>query len=145
MSKLTRTLIILTTLLAATHIPISLSAHAQTGNILLDEEKIITDIKPTDVIFWTANSAISYSDNYVTVPLQLRTEQNFTLYTSQVSFLPPPGMELLEIKAPPHSQIMDPISRKNVDVYSGGVFELTLKTTKPIQTDKITLGVKYLG
>ena len=39
----------------------SMTTFAQTGNILLDEEKVITDIKPTDVIFWTANSAISYS------------------------------------------------------------------------------------
>lgn len=123
----------------------SMTTFAQTGNILLDEEKVITDIKPTDVIFWTANSAISYSDGYITIPLQLRTEQNFTLYTSEVTFLPPTGLELLEVKAPVSSQILDPVSRKNVDVYSGGVFELTLKANAPFTAEKIKIGAKYLG
>lgn len=120
-------------------------AHARAPNFLLEEESTIKDLKPTDVIFWKAISGLYYQDEYISVPVLLETKMDFSLYTSKVTFSPPPGTEIVKIKTPAIDTLKDPVSRKMVDVYKGGYFEVVLKAKTPITENKIYLSVNYLG
>ena len=121
------------------------TSSAQTGNVLLDEEVLIPDLKPTDVIIWDVSTGVQYSDGYISVPLQLKTKQNFSIYTDKLNFLPPAGTKIHSVNFPNSSTLLDPVTKKMVDVYSGGYFEIILKLEKKAVKNKIDIAISYLG
>ena len=121
------------------------TSSAQTGNVLLDEEVLIPDLKPTDVIIWNVSTGVQYSDGYISVPLQLKTKQNFSIYTDKLNFLPPAGTKIHSVNFPNSSTLLDPVTKKMVDVYSGGYFEIILKLEKKAVKNEIHIAISYLG
>ena len=121
------------------------TSSAQTGNVLLDEEVLIPDLKPTDVIIWDVSTGVQYSDGYISVPLQLKTKQNFSIYTDKLNFLPPAGTKIHSVNFPNSSTLLDPVTKKMVDVYSGGYFEIILKLEKKAVKNEIDIAISYLG
>lgn len=142
-------------LLLGAPIGYSQSASAQSGNILnqLEEsggdpsKKPSKDIHPRDVIHWTAVGAeIDPGHGIITFLAGLTTEQQFTIYEDKVEWLPPPGWTVSKVVPPPTSQQFDPISNKDVSVYTGGEFKVTL--TGPTGSNPGTtfdMAVKYVG
>lgn len=130
-------------------VDVNYTSYAQSGNVLLDEQKqeadVPKDLKPTDVIFWNARSAVYYQDSYVSLPVTLTTKLSFSLYEDQVQFFPPKDFEIIDIKRPPTSSLFDPVTRKNVNVYTGGDFELILKANNSPGSENLTFSVRYLG
>lgn len=106
---------------------------------------IITDVKPQDVIHWDVTSSTVDPQGTVTVGLRLRTEQEFTIYQNKLFFNPPAGYALDTIKNPKTTTFVDPIERKEVQVFTGGDFDVTFKSLAGSPPDEIELGIKYVG
>ena len=102
------------------------------------------DISPPDVVHWEGSFADTYDEGWLVVGLRLSTKQEFTLYQDKVSFTGPAGFDLVKTDAPPTKMQYDPISGKEVAVYSGGEFTLTFRGDKKLGP-KTTVKVKYLG
>ncbi len=107
--------------------------------------KVATDIKPPDVIHWQAEAAHSFSDGTIEVGLRLQTENDFTLYTTQVSFQGPEGYTLKRANLPSTEDLVDPVSGDEVKVYRAGEFILHFQGFEPYKSDTFRLTVKYLG
>ena len=108
-------------------------------------QKIALDIKPQDVIHWQADSAHSFSDGSIEIGLRLQTEQNFTLYTTQVNFAAPEGYQLDHANLPTTQTLTDPVSGNEVQVYAGGDFILYFEGFKAYTAPTIKLAIRYLG
>ena len=133
----------------------SQGAAKQGGNVLnqLEEtggdpsKKPSKDIHPKDVIHWTAVGAeIDPGHGVISFLAGLTTEQQFTIYEDKVEWIPPPGWTVSKVVAPPTAQQFDPISNKDVSVYTGGEFKVTL--TGPAGSNPgatFDMAVKYVG
>ncbi len=106
--------------------------------------KIQTQLKPQDVIHWDFVDSKVNSDKSLELNLRLRTEKNFTIYNDKLEFQPPVGWIVKDMKFPPTTKILDPISKKNVEVFAGGEFMLTL-TGDISNQDSFELGIRYVG
>ena len=90
--------------------------------------KVDTDIHPADVIHWKlAGHDFNNKNKTLSVTLALTTERQFTIYEDKLKFEFPSGWKILSKKAPKTSQQFDPISQKNVSVYTGGPFDIILE------------------
>lgn len=116
-------------------------------NVLLDapKEAPLVDILPSEVILWSGDRATVNKDGAIKVQLKLETRRDFSIYKDKLEFLPPPGINLLKVNAPPHVVKKDPVSGKDVEVYDDGTFELELVAFDKIQTPEILFGVRSLG
>ena len=123
---------------------IATSAAGQ--NVLLDADPSpAPNIRPQNVIHWEPIGARRHEQNLVVVSLRLRTEQDFTLYHDKVSFSSPSGAEFLQVTAPATRGQFDPISRKEVEVYYGGEFEVAFRQTTPSTSDVFAIEIRYIG
>jgi thiol:disulfide interchange protein DsbD len=132
-----------------------LMAQAQEGSLLeqlesqttpqKDEQgKVVKHINPADVINWDlAGHDFDQASNQLQVTLSLSTKRLFTIYVDKLKFIPSAGWRLVAVKPPTAARQFDPISRKDVDVYKGGAFELTLERTGTPET--ADLEVNYVG
>ena len=102
------------------------------------------DLKPTDVIHWEAVGA-EVEGAKVTVGLRLTTSQNFSLYTTKVTFKPPEGFTLKKSVLPDTKSIIDPIEQVETDVYTGGDFILTYEGLEPFKKDVFPFAITFLG
>ncbi len=116
-------------------------------NVLLDSAKDapLVNIQPSEVILWSGDRATVSKDGAIKVQLKLETRLDFSIYKDKLEFLPPPGINLLKVNAPPHFVRKDPVSGKDVEVYDDGIFELELVAFDRIQTPEILFGVTSLG
>ena len=85
-------------------------------------EKVVTDIRPDDVVFWTPASATLSADGRVAAGLRLRTDRDFTLYVDRVEFKGPAGFAQESVTAPEPTSITDPMTGEPARVWSGGDF-----------------------
>ena len=120
-------------------------ASAVAGESAWNAAPIIPDLKPQDVVKWQANTAQIDQQGTVTIDLRLRTEQNFTLYVDQVQFSS--SRALFQGKqGPPVKKILDPIMKKEVEVYGSGEFTLTFTATEAIPGSSIfPLKIRYIA
>ena len=109
-----------------------------------EQGKVVKHINPADVINWDlAGHDFDQASNQLHVTLSLSTKRQFTIYVDKLKFVPGEGWRLVAVKPPTAARQFDPISRKDVDVYKGGAFELTLeKSGTPEAAD---LEVNYVG
>ena len=105
----------------------------------------LNDIKPTDVIKWNISSATLHTDNFMEVPVQLITTDNFSIYQDKVKFVPPAGSVIHKLKYPPIVQMSDPLTSKKVNVVRNGYFSIVLKFAQPFYGDKIRMPITYVG
>lgn len=105
------------------------------------------DIHPKDVIHWTALGAESdTAAGTVTVLAGLTTEQQFTIYEDKLEWLPPAGWAISKVVPPKTSMQFDPISNKDVSVYTGGEFKVTLSGPAGANLgSQFDMAVKYVG
>ena len=109
-----------------------------------DQGQVVKHINPADVISWSlAGHNFDQTSNQLQVTLSLSTKRQFTLYVDKLKFIPSEGWQVTLVKPPASSRQFDPISRRDVDVYKGGVFELTLEKTGA--ADTADLEVNYVG
>jgi len=109
-----------------------------------EQGKVVKHINPADVIIWDlAGHDFDQASNQLRVTLSLSTKRQFTIYVDKLKFVPSEGWRLVAVTPPTAARQFDPISRKDVDVYQGGAFELTLERTgTPEAAD---LEVNYVG
>ena len=109
-----------------------------------DQGNVVKHINPADVIIWDlAGHNFDQASNQLKITLALSTKRQFTIYVDKLKFLPGEGWRLVAVKPPTAARQFDPISRKDVDVYKGGAFELTLEKTGTPET--ADLEVNYVG
>jgi thioredoxin:protein disulfide reductase len=109
-----------------------------------DEGRIVKHINPSDVISWSlAGHNFDKSSNQLQVTLSLSTKRQFTIYVDKLKFVPAQGWRLLSLQPPPSARQFDPISRKEVDVYTGGAFILNFEKTGLAESAE--LEVTYVG
>jgi thiol:disulfide interchange protein DsbD len=129
---------------------LNLTSLGISQNVLIEmEERAKEDamnIVPSDVIIWRGLTAVKYLDDRISLTLSLETKRQFSLYRDKIEFLPPPGMQVLKVNAPVSEFKIDPMTGKEVEVYSGGTFELELKSlTKISSSDPLSFAVKSVG
>lgn len=106
--------------------------------------QVVRHINPADVIHWTlAGHGYDQTTGKLNVTLALVTERQFTIYVDKLKFAPSEGWQVDSMNTPKSSRQYDPISRKDVDVYTGGAFELILKKTGAPSSAEIEL--TYVG
>lgn len=104
------------------------------------------DIHPRDVIHWTGVGAELDPDRAtIVVTAGLRTEQKFTIYEDKLEWLPPSGWLIAKIDSPATVRQFDPISNKDVNVFTGGEFKITLTGPSGPAPDAFAITVKYVG
>ncbi len=129
---------------------IGLTHPALSQNVLIEMEERakeeVMNIAPADVIIWRGLTAVKHLDDRISVTLSLETKRHFSLYRDKIEFLPPPGMQILQVKTPTSENKPDPMSGHEVEVFSSGVFEIELSSlTKTSSAQPITFGVKSVG
>jgi thiol:disulfide interchange protein DsbD len=118
--------------------------EAESGPATNKKGQIETDIHPSDVIHWTlAGSHWDKDNGRLVLTVTLRTDQQFTIYQDKLSFEPSDGWKITQQSNPKTERQYDPISRKEVDVYTGGAFDLTLELTG--QPESADLKIRYVG
>ncbi|NRA63499.1 MAG: thioredoxin family protein [Pseudobacteriovorax sp.] len=122
-------------------IPLQSSAQIDLGSSAPKD----LDIKPTDVIIWSAVQADVYPNNQIEVGLRLETKQNFTIYSQKLSFSGPEGTTLLTMEAPDTRRQADPLGDEPVDVYWGGNFQLTFSALDSFSGASFPVTIKFLG
>ena len=106
--------------------------------------KIDTDIQPSDVIHWSlAGYEFDNEAGRLKVTLNLATERQFTIYSDKLKFEPASGWKITQKSTPKTERQFDPISRKEVDVYKGGAFDLTIELAGAAETADLT--ISYVG
>ena len=110
-----------------------------------EQSSVNLDLQPRDVIFWSAISAESYSDGYTVVKVNLRTEQEFTIYHSKLKFTGAGGLPVVNYQTPDGMEIIDPITLQKVEVFSGGEFTLLFQDFTENTADDIELSIRYIG
>lgn len=111
-----------------------------------ENPRVRRDIKPQDVIHWIAQGAESFPETGdLVLLLQLTTEQQFTIYSDKLKWLPPAGWSVSKVEAPPTVRQFDPISQKDVDVFTGGPFRVTLSGPKGTVDSPLKAAVQYVG
>jgi thiol:disulfide interchange protein DsbD len=102
------------------------------------------DIRPTDVIKWlVAGHEYDAKTRQLRMTLVLKTEQDFTIYEDKLKFEVSEGWNYVSTKTPPTAEQFDPITRKNVNVYTGGPFELVFATASaPAEAE---VSITYVG
>jgi thiol:disulfide interchange protein DsbD len=104
-----------------------------------------TDIKPKDVVTWTALEAVENSENKIRVLVRLGLKQDWKIYASNLTFSGPSGMTLEGTTPPASRKFMDPISNKEVDIYEAGDFALTFTGLPRWTKQTFPLSVRYVG
>jgi thiol:disulfide interchange protein DsbD len=106
--------------------------------------KPVNHIDPTHVIHWSlAGQNFDEASQKLYLTLALKTERQFTIYVDKLKFEPAEGWQISAMTNPKAFKQFDPISRKEVDVYSEGAFDLTLeKTGLP---DSASVNITYVG
>lgn len=106
--------------------------------------QVVRNINPADVIHWTlAGHSYDETTQKLSVTLALATERQFTIYADKLTLAPSEGWQVDSMTAPKLSRQYDPISRKDVDVYTGGAFELILKKTG--SPSSVDVELTYVG
>ncbi len=134
-------------------LPCSLRGQSNSSDSLIQSleakdtnAKIARDIKPQDVIQWQGLAAEYKVDSQqTTITLQLSTKQSFTIYSDKLEWLAPFGFTTSVLSTPATSRQRDPISLKDVDVFTGGEFKVLLTGELPAEATSIDLDVKYVG
>lgn len=110
------------------------------------EEALQKDIHPKDVIHWSVGGAEHEAKTgQVTATVALSTSHQFTIYTDKLDWLAPSGWTVAKVVPPKTSRQLDPISNKEVDVYTGGEFRVTLSGPTGAVESPLPLHVKYVG
>ena len=106
--------------------------------------KPVNHIDPTHVIHWSlAGQNFDDASQKLSLTLALKTERQFTIYVDKLKFEPAEGWRISAMTSPKAFKQFDPISRKDVEVYSEGAFELTLeKTGSP---ESASIDITYVG
>lgn len=102
-----------------------------------------TDIRPDDVIHWNFGSAEIDANGKIAVDAQLRTEQEFSIYTEKLTIVPLAGLQSLSPMVPKTQTLNDPLTGKVVKVYSGGDFRFFFQSSDRPTHVRFELG--YLG
>src|SRR5690606_2239438 len=123
----------------------SLSAPVRAQGLDLDNALSDTDIRPPDVVKWDVVGGEVNANGQLEALFRLRTEQNFTIYTDKLTITPPAGYAIAEVSYPPTRRITDPISHKEVDVYYGGDFKLTMNGPPLAVGAPFEVKAKYIG
>ena len=97
---------------------------------------------PAEVIHWQSAGA-QVEDTHTRVLLRLTTSDGFSLYRDKITFKPPFGVALVDIKEPTAREIIDPLTGDKVKTFFGGEFELLLKGIP--QGDTFPLAITYIG
>lgn len=109
-------------------------------------DKKNNDIRPKDVIHWIPQRAeANHATGDIVLTIQLTTERQFTIYSDKLEWIPPPGWSVSQVQAPATSLQIDPISGKEVEVYSGGSFRVTVSGPKGDPGPTIDFAVRYVG
>jgi thiol:disulfide interchange protein DsbD len=92
-------------------------------------DKVELDIRPAEVIHWTLSGhEFDLDSGKLSVTVALSTERQFTIYEDKLKIDVSEGWTLKSKTAPATSMQFDPISRKEVNVYTGGPFNLVFET-----------------
>ncbi len=111
-----------------------------------DNKKLANDIKPQDVIHWTAIGAeIDPKKGEIELLFSLRTESQFTIYSDKLEWLPPEGWSFESQILPATARQIDPITNKEVAVFFGGEFKVKLSGPKSEVPPSFAFAVKYVG
>ncbi len=103
-----------------------------------------TDILPSEVIIWNlAGHQLDPETNRLKITLSLSTKRQFTIYADKLKFEPADGWKIIATSTPKTERQYDPISRKEVDVYTGGAFDLTLELAG--EAAAAELKINYVG
>ena len=106
--------------------------------------QVETDIKPRDVIHWTlAGYEFDATTHKMTATLSLATEKQFTIYQDKLKLETASGWTVVSKTAPKTTLQYDPISRKEVQVYTGGPFNLVMELTGP--AEEAAIQITYVG
>jgi thiol:disulfide interchange protein DsbD len=92
--------------------------------------KVELDIRPSEVIHWTLSGhELDPNSGKLNATVVLSTERQFTIYEDKLKIEISDGWTLTTKTAPPTTMQFDPISRKEVSVYTGGPFNLSFQAT----------------
>ena len=106
--------------------------------------QVETDIKPGDVIHWTlAGYEFDATTHKMTATLSLATEKQFTIYQDKLKLEAASGWTIVSKTAPKTTLQYDPISHKEVQVYTGGPFNLVMELTGP--AEEAAIQITYVG
>jgi len=106
--------------------------------------KPVNHIDPTHVIHWSlAGQNFDEVSQKLSLTLALQTERQFTIYVDKLKFEPAEGWQISAMTSPKAFKQFDPISRKDVEVYSEGAFELTLE--KKGSPESASIDITYVG
>ena len=129
-------------------------AYAQSLNLETDVSKaeyvtdefgnIQTHIKPQDVIHWEFIDSGLNAEKLLIINIRLRTEKNFTIYRNKVEFKPPVGLTIKNIQYPSTTKILDPITKEEVEVFTGGEFIVEISGATNTQNN-FELEIQYVG
>jgi thiol:disulfide interchange protein DsbD len=93
-------------------------------------DKVVLDIRPAEVIHWTlAGHEYDQSTKRLKLTVALSTEREFTIYEDKLKIEMSEGWTLVSKTPPATSMQLDPISRKDVSVYTGGPFDLVFEAS----------------
>jgi len=121
------------------------SGSAKGAETALDAQKS-RDIRPQDVIHWAPQLAeVNPQAGELLLVLGLTTERDFTIYVENLKWGPPAGWSIRSVSSPPKSRQFDPISRQDVDVFTGGTFKVLLQGPKGETPKTVDLMVEYVG
>ena len=70
---------------------------------------------------------------------------DWKVYTHNLKFAGPTGFKITKITGPDTQRILDPISGEDVDVYSGGEFQITLDGAPPWQGERFPMEITSVG
>ena len=122
-----------------------LAYASNSANFFNDQKDLGHDIRPPDVIHWTPHQAIAYPDGSVEISLSLKTINNFSIYKKNLTFSSDSEWVLESFQEPEFTQILDPISQENVNVFTAGQFKLFLYGLEEFKGKTFPLSIKYLG
>ncbi len=119
-------------------------ARAQFDGDAIQDAKA-QDIKPADVVHWEAIEATIVSPTLVQVGARLLVDPGWSIYSDNLSFSGPSGFTVLSVTPPPTKRIVDPVSGKEVEVFDGGEFFVTLEGPVDTKRDTFQFAAKYVG
>ncbi len=124
-------------------LPNAPSLHAETLLDTMDQKP--TNVRPQDVIDWVPFEALEKEDGRIELTLRMSVKGDWKVYTHNLKFASPPGYEIVQTTPPPTTRILDPISGQEVDVFSGGEFQLLLSGAPSWTGQQFPLDVTYVG
>jgi len=113
------------------------------GAALGDEQKT-PEVKPSEVVHWKARTSNHYPDGSIVVYVNLKTNNDFSIYAQHLQFTSRSGYDLKKIIAPESKEITDPISGNITQVYSGGDFILLFQGTG-FDKANFPLSIRYVA